>query len=397
MEHIQWHKDTTNSQKSGSISSAKSMNGDYYDYDYNSNGYYDENSYFGLDEFGEYEGYVNEYGDYIIDEFWNGLDGTKWVVTNEYTTDLNDIWKESNQYGLVSAAAAENENEMKTEESKTSSTSTGSTKSASQTSMSSGTNPQNVHTDAERQLSSKCMLVFGRNVCLCEFINWVYDHSGTNPLYRCYSSGPPPYQQSNFQQQPQQPLGQQQPNYQQPPPGVGTPATGTATATAATAASATSQAATAPNPNTGATNNDVLTKIPEIQASMSQVRQQLDELLAKTNSNNGQTSTKTTNEGWQAKVADYDDDDGEYDGYYYYQDEDDEDEDLYMKGMINFIQEMYLKRIWRIWIWMRMRMKMMKDFGMHIVIFKINLMMQWRVGRNNKMMDTIMMTIQWRN
>merc|ERR1712013_427619 len=68
---------------------------------------------------------------------------------------------------------------------------------------------QGVGTSAERVLSSKCMLVFGRNVCLCEFINWVYDETkGNNPLYRCYSSGAPAVQ-PQMQQMVQQPQQQQ--------------------------------------------------------------------------------------------------------------------------------------------------------------------------------------------
>lgn len=43
-------------------------------------------------------------------------------------------------------------------------------------------------------MSTKCMMVFGREVCLCEFVNWVYDQTGNNPLYRCYSSGGPALQ-----------------------------------------------------------------------------------------------------------------------------------------------------------------------------------------------------------
>jgi len=139
MEHIEWHKDD-------GASSAHSMNaGDDYNY-YGAADWYS-------DDYNSYDGYTNEYGDYVIDDFYNEYDGTHWVVTNEWTNDLNDAV------------------------------------------FSAGTAPAT--TSAGQVLSTKCMMVFGREVCLCDFVNWVYDQSGTNPLYRCYSSGgsslqPPP-------------------------------------------------------------------------------------------------------------------------------------------------------------------------------------------------------------
>jgi len=58
--------------------------------------------------------------------------------------------------------------------------------------FSAGTAPST--TSAGQLLSTKCMNVFGREVCLCDFVNWVYDQSGSNPLYRCYSAGGPSLQ-----------------------------------------------------------------------------------------------------------------------------------------------------------------------------------------------------------
>eukprot|EP01083_Nonionella_stella_P066233 174216_1 len=155
MEHMNWHKDAAGD------ASAHEMENNMYQMD--------------MEEEGEgfSAGYVNEYGDYIIDEFYNEMDGTKWVVTNEWTKDLNDVWHNEDEMQVFSASSTP---EKKKE------TGEGMNEAEAHTTS------NKVETDTARTLSSKCMLVFGRNVCLCEFINWVYDHSGDNPLYRCYSS-----------------------------------------------------------------------------------------------------------------------------------------------------------------------------------------------------------------
>merc|ERR1712173_426127 len=83
MQHIEWHKDNSEQISSAQVDDA----GDYY------GDYYEEEEEDGFDA------YVNEFGDYIIDDFYNEMDGTQWVVTNEYTTDLHDEWQQDNVLG----------------------------------------------------------------------------------------------------------------------------------------------------------------------------------------------------------------------------------------------------------------------------------------------------------
>merc|ERR1712003_390635 len=131
MQHIEWLKDNFDQTSSAQAGDA----GDYYSYNYED--YYADD--YNEEENDVFAGYVNAFGDYIIDDFYNEMDGTQWVVTNEYTTDLHDMWH-----------ADEDDYKQMDDMQVFSARSNG--------------NNKNVETSAEQVLSSKCMLVFGRNV-----------------------------------------------------------------------------------------------------------------------------------------------------------------------------------------------------------------------------------------
>jgi len=251
MQHATWHKTAIDAM--GNVASARSIDENMYG-DY----YYDDDDA-AMSELGSDD---EEADTYIIDEFYNALDGSKWVVTNEWTTDLDDIWKDDgdvmDNVQIYAASAGE---------------------AAGDNMGGDGGVPGGQNTDVVHVLSSACTMVFGRLACLCDLVNW----AARRTLYRCYQAHP---SQTNGQQQQQQ-------QQQQPP--------NTMAGNAAPAVNA--------GMNQEPNKQQVINTLSELQKTIQDQRRKIDELIAKNGGQNGGQNggaQSTSHQGWgSAMVDDY--------------------------------------------------------------------------------------------
>merc|ERR1712113_1316939 len=105
------------------------------------NEYYDDSDYADYDE----EEIENEYyddidlenidvGEQLADEWYDETDDQSWTILNEVEDEFNDEWEDDELWDEISPK---------------------------------------IKTISGHMMQRKCMNIFGRKLCLCEFLNWV--------------------------------------------------------------------------------------------------------------------------------------------------------------------------------------------------------------------------------
>eukprot|EP01084_Bolivina_argentea_P056035 102606_1 len=139
---------------------------DYYNYEQNEAYESNYRSMMGFTDDNEYYLYWNQedaLGTAIIDTFDGDLDDEHWFITNKFI-DMNSDDKGLAADILNQWNAGDEANLFEIDD-------------VFQTT-----------TESNHQIKRRCMILFGKPLCLCEFINGLVDRDGLKPLYQCDTS-----------------------------------------------------------------------------------------------------------------------------------------------------------------------------------------------------------------